>query len=52
MCCHMDPCDWLNKFNSCYMPTVVGIVNERGLGIVMHHENSCNKGKLALNKSY
>ena len=27
--------DWLNKFYSCYMATVVGIVNECGLGIDM-----------------
>ena len=25
--------DWLNKFYSCYMATVVVIVNGRGLGI-------------------
>ena len=24
------PCDWLNKFYSCYMATVVVIVNGRG----------------------
>ena len=30
----MDPYDWLNKFYSCYMVTVVVIVNGRGLGIV------------------
>ena len=29
----MDPYDWLNKFYSCYMATVVVIVNGRGLGI-------------------
>ena len=28
------PYDWLNKFYSCYMATVVIIVNGRGLGIV------------------
>ena len=27
------PYDWLNKFYSCYMATVVVIVNGRGLGI-------------------
>ena len=27
------PYDWLNKFYSCYMATVVGIVDETGLGI-------------------
>ena len=27
---------WLNKFYSCYMATVVIIVNGRGLGIGMH----------------
>ena len=27
------PYDWLNKFYSCYMATVVAIVNGRGLGI-------------------
>ena len=30
---NMDPYDWLNKFYSCYMATVVGIVNGCGLGI-------------------
>ena len=29
----MDPYDWLNKFYSCYMATVVVIINGRGLGI-------------------
>ena len=32
----MDPCDWLNKFYSCYMETVVVIVDGHGLGIGMH----------------
>ena len=31
--------DWLNKFYSCYMTTVVGIVNGRGLGIYMRCGN-------------
>ena len=31
------PYVWLNKFYSCYMATVVVIVNGRGLGIVTHH---------------
>ena len=29
----------LNKFYSCYMATVVIIVNGHGLGIVMHHSH-------------
>ena len=29
----MTSYDWLNKFYSCYMATVVVIVNGRGLGI-------------------
>ena len=29
----ISPYDWLNKFYSCYMLIVVGIVNGRGLGI-------------------
>ena len=37
MWCDMDPCDWLNKFYSCYMATVVIIVNGHGLGIGTHH---------------
>ena len=28
-----SPYDWLNKFYSCYMAIVVGIVNGHGLGI-------------------
>ena len=31
------PCDYLNKFYSCYMATVAVIVNVRGLGIDTHH---------------
>ena len=31
--------DWSNKFYSCYMATVVVIVNERGLGISMRHRH-------------
>ena len=27
------PYDWLNKFYSCYMATLVGIVDGHGLGI-------------------
>ena len=30
----MDPCDWLNKFYSCYMATVVVIVNGVALELV------------------
>ena len=33
------PYDWLNKFYSCYMAIVVGVVNGRGLGIDMRHGN-------------
>ena len=29
------PYDWLNKFYSCYMATVVGIIDWSGLGIDM-----------------
>ena len=29
----MDPYNWLNKFYSCYMATVVIIINGHGLGI-------------------
>ena len=32
----MDPCNWLYKLYSCYMGTVVIIVNGHGLGIGMH----------------
>ena len=46
----LTPYDWLNKFYSYYMATVVGIVNGHGLGIDMHHENKPNKSKLALYK--
>ena len=28
--CDMDPYDWLNKFYSCYMATVVIIINGHG----------------------
>ena len=35
MWCDMDPCDWLNKFYSCNMATVVVIITGRGLGIGM-----------------
>ena len=31
--------DWLNKFYSCYMATVVIIVNGRGLGIGIRHRH-------------
>ena len=31
--------DWLNKFYSCYMVIVVGIVYGCGLGIDTHHKN-------------
>ena len=31
--------DWLNKFYSCYMATVVVIVNGRDLGIDTHHRH-------------
>ena len=33
MWCDMAQYDWLNKFYSCYMATVVSIINGRGLGI-------------------
>ena len=33
----MDQYDWLNKFYSCYMATVVGIVDGHGLGIDTCH---------------
>ena len=33
------PYDWLNKFYSCYMTTVVIITNGYGLGIDMCHRN-------------
>ena len=33
------PYDWLNKFSSCYMATLVGIVNGCGFGIDTCHEN-------------
>ena len=35
----MDPCDWLNKFYSCYIATVVGIVDGNSLGIDTCHGN-------------
>ena len=35
----MDSYDWLNKFYSCFMATVVSIVNGHGLGIDTHHGN-------------
>ena len=31
--------DWVNKFYSCYMAALVGIVNGRDLGIYTHREN-------------
>ena len=34
-----SPYDWLNKFYSCYMAIVVGIVNGCGLGIDTCHGN-------------
>ena len=33
------PYNWLNKFCSCYMATVVAIINECDLGIDMCHGN-------------
>ena len=33
------PYDWLNKFYSLYVPTVVSIINGCGLGIDMYHGN-------------
>ena len=33
------PYDWLNKFYSCCMATVVGVNNGRGLGIYTRHGN-------------
>ena len=35
----MHPYDWLNKFYSCYMTTVVVIVNGHGLGIGTRHRH-------------
>ena len=35
----MDPCEWLNKFYSCYMANVVIIVNGPGLGIGTHRRH-------------
>ena len=31
--------EWLNKFYSCYMAAVIGIVSVQDLNIDMHHEN-------------
>ena len=31
----MEPCYWLNKLYSCYMATVVIIINGHGIGIGM-----------------
>ena len=39
MWCDMDPYDRLNKFCSCYMAIVVGIVNGCGIGIDTCHGN-------------
>ena len=36
---HIDPYDWLNKFYSCYMAILVGIINGLDLGIDMHCGN-------------
>ena len=33
------PYDWLNKFYSCHVATVLGTVNGCDLGIGTHHEN-------------
>ena len=44
------PYYWLNKFYSCYMATLVGIVDECSLGIDTHREKQPNKSKLALYK--
>ena len=39
MWCDIDSRHWLNKFYSCYMATVVVIVNGRGLGIDTRHRH-------------
>ena len=39
--------DWLNKFYSCYMATVVVIVNGRGLGIGTRRRHKPHKSQLA-----
>ena len=33
----LTSCDWLNEFYSCYMATIVVIVNGRGFGIGTRH---------------
>ena len=38
MWCDVDLYDWLNKFYSCYMATVVVIVNGCDLGIYTYWE--------------
>ena len=40
MWCDIDPYDWLNKFYSCCMATIVHMLNGHGLGIDMHHETN------------
>ena len=37
------PYNWLNKFYSCYMATVVGIVGRHGLTIKLYLRNQPNK---------
>ena len=44
------PYDWLNKFYSCYMAAIVGIVSRCGFIIEAYHRNQPNKSKLVLLK--
>ena len=43
--------DWLQKFYSCYMAILVGIVNGRDPGINKLHGNQPNKSKVTLYKA-
>ena len=43
-----SPYDWLNKFYSLYMATIVGIIGRRGLTTEVHHRKQSNKSKLVL----
>ena len=47
----MDQYDWLNKFYSCYIPIVAGIVNGHGLGIDTCHGKKPNMSKVVLYKA-
>ena len=44
------PYEWLNKFYSCCMVIVIGIINGHGFGISMYHGYYPYKSKLALYK--